>query len=562
MKNAIFITVIFCMGIFNSSCEKFDDMNRNPNQLTETNDSYYVSFLISNYAKQNRKIAADAGAYIPYVMQYYSNGDPLRPAEFNAYEWIKDGGLHPYNLYYNYLRTNKILYENGVKNNNPAYQAIALTMKSLMFGDMTDLYGDLPYSEALQNEDGIKYPKFDSQKNIYEGILNDLKLASQLIEELPSGSILPMISDCDLFYKGSRDKWLRFINSIRLRYCMRLNNKKSELSVDIENEFKDAAPKAFIDASDDAVLHLIGTNKDNSSLDGPINTGAATWRAKISSTMVNSLKERNDPRLYRFVNPVETKRDFGITEKYDMSYTDILGQKFTVKVLPSSDASVDTSLYVGLPRGISNGDAVKNFNKGDSPDFSFDLRSPYISYFGPYFFEDANEYVSPRVISYSEVKFILAEAATLGLFGISDAENHYKEGIKASMESYGIFESAGDKFNFENYYNQENVSYSKTPVEKRHELVMTQKWIASWCTAESWFDWRRTGLPVLIASPSSNYGVMPIRYPYVYPFPPDPEYLEHYQEAVSRLEYTYGIQGEVDNQYSRMWLLKGTNIPY
>lgn len=562
MRNSIFTTILLCLGVFISSCAKFDDMNKNPNQLTETNESYYVSFLISNYAKQNRKISADAGAYIPYIMQYYSNGDPLRPAEFNAYEWIKEGGLHPYNLYYDYLRTNKVLYESGVKNNNPAYQAIALTLRSLMFGDMTDLYGDLPYTEALQNEEGIKYPKFDPQKSIYEGILDDLRLASKLIEDLPSGSNLPIISDCDLLYNGNRDKWLRFINSIRLRYCMRLNNKKNEVSVNIENEFRDASSKAFINASDDAVLRLIGTNAENSSLDGPINTGAATWRAKISTTLVSSLKERNDPRLYRFASPVETKRDFGIAEGYTMNYTDILGQKFTIKVLPTSDGTVDTSLYVGLPPGISNGDAVKNYNKGDSPDFSFDLRSPYISYFGPYFFEDANVYVSPRIISYSEVKFILAEAATLGLFGVTDAESHYKEGIRASMESYGIFASAGEKFNFENYYNQENVNYSMTPIDKRHELVMTQKWISSWCTAESWFDWRRTGLPGLIPSSSSNYGVIPIRYPYVYPFPPDPEYLENYNEAVSRLQYTNGIQGEVDNQYSRIWLLQGTNFPY
>ncbi|MEZ5106055.1 MAG: SusD/RagB family nutrient-binding outer membrane lipoprotein [Draconibacterium sp.] len=562
MKKTIFILIAFCLGIFGNSCSNFEELNENPNALTKTSDSYYVSYLITNYAKQNRIISADAGAYIPCAMQYYADGDPLKPAEKNAYEWTRDGGNHPYNNYYNYLRTNKTLYENGVNDNNPAYQAIALTMKSLMFGDMTDLYGDIPYSEALQNEDGIKYPKYDMQKDIYEGILTDLRTASELIEGLPAGSTLPMITDCDLFYDGSRDKWLRFINSIRLRYCMRLNNKKAELDINIESEFKDAATKAFTNASDDAVLHLLGTNSDNSSLDGPINSGQATWRAKIASTMVNALKERNDPRLYRFVSPVETKRAFGITEEYEMDYTDILGQNFQIEVIPTSDPSVDTSLYVGLPPGISNGDAVKNFNKGDSPDFSFDLRSPYISYFGPYYFENANDYVSPRVISYSEVKFIMAEAATLGLFGVTNAEDHYKEGIRASMESYGIFKSAGDKFSFDNYYNQSNVNYAQTPQDKRHELVMTQKWISSWCTAESWYDWRRTGLPNLVPAASSNYKVMPIRYYYVYPSPPDPEYLENYKQAVGRLEYTHGIQGEVDNQYSRMWLLQGTNKPY
>ncbi len=66
------------------------------------------------------------------------------------------------------------MYQYAVRDNNRFFQAIALTMKSFVFGLMTDLFGDIPYSEALKAASEQYYPQYDNQIDVYKGILTDL----------------------------------------------------------------------------------------------------------------------------------------------------------------------------------------------------------------------------------------------------------------------------------------------------------------------------------------------------------------------------------------------------
>jgi hypothetical protein len=376
-------------------------------------------------------------------------------------------------------------------------------------------------------------------------------------------SKLSVLPSSDLLYGGDRDKWIKFANSLRLRYCLRLDNKKDQLTINTVSEFNDAASKVFESNDDNATLVLLGLSDENSAVGGNIRSSNKPYAFKPGKTLVDYLNERNDPRLQRWVNPVERKWDFTATEETTVDYVDIFGDSYQMTILPTNDTSLDTSVYVGLPIGYDNLEFLRNYNRGDGPTDYPDERSPYISYLAPIYFENSNEFVNPSLITYAEVEFILAEAALLGNYGVSNAEGHYKKGIKASMEQYKILSDAKE-FDFEDFYNQPTVSYSSSSITDKHELIMTQKWIALWLQAEPWFDWRRTGYPDFEPAANPAYGpALPLRLAYPEPFS-DPQYVEKYEEAVSHLEKTSfvpSIQSN-DHSYSKTWLIQGTGKPY
>ena len=165
------------------------------------------------------------------------------------------------------------------------------------------------------------------------------------------------------------------------------------------------------------------------------------------------------------------------------------------------------------------------------------------------------------LMGYSEVEFLLAEAAQRGGFTASNPETHYKNGILASLKRWGIVDGTGG-FNFTAFYNSPKVSYSS--VSNKLERIIDQKWVSLWLNVEPWFDYRRTGYPVLKTGPVTQYGpALPLRF--MYPEPGlDAKYLVNYNEAVAKLEVTnYVPTGQSkDHTYSRMWLLQGTGKPY
>jgi hypothetical protein len=96
------------------------------------------------------------------------------------------------------------------------------------------------------------------------------------------------------------------------------------------------------------------------------------------------------------------------------------------------------------------------------------------------------------------------------------------------------------------------------------ESIIEQKWFASWTTAhESWFDWRRTGLPVLVTGPSAKRPALPLRlyYHYTNEISKNPD---NAAIAIGKLQPTQYKGTDVSNNsaWSKMWLLQGTNKPY
>lgn len=555
-KIGLILTIIILGQIIQSCYGDFDEMNVSPNNAEEVSPNYLLSYVISTTTMQFYNLTNEH-SNIAGAIQYTQRGTEFNAANQNCYQW----GKGSWSGYYEVLRTNQLMYELGEEENNPFFMAASLIMKSFTFGLLADLFGDCPYSESLQASTSLLFPKFDAQKDVYEGVLTDLKTASNILEGLDSKlSVLP---SSDLLYGGDRDKWIKFANSLRLRYCLRLHNKKDQLNINIEDEFKAAANKVFASNADNATLVLLGLSDENSAAGGSIRSSNKPYAFKPGKPLVDYLKERNDPRLQRWVKPVERKWDFNANEETTIDYTDIFGNRYQMTILPTDDTSLDTSVYVGLPIGYDNLEFLGNYNRGDGVRDYPDEKSAYISYLSPIYFENSNEFVNPSLITYAEVEFILAEAALTGNYGVSGAEDHYKKGIKASMEQYKILSQAVG-FDFEEFYSQPSVNYSSSSITNKHELIMTQKWIALWLQAESWFDWRRTGYPDFEPAANPAYGpALPLRLAYPEPFA-DPQYVEKYEEAVRKLEKTSFVPSSQsnDHSYSKTWLIQGTGKPY
>jgi hypothetical protein len=414
----------------------------------------------------------------------------------------------------------------------------------------------------LKASEGIYFSKYDDQIDIYKGILEDLKNAENILGD-PGISGYKISASADVMYGGDAAKWRKFVNALRLRYCMRLINKKTEMSaigVDIVAEFNSASTLAFASNSDNAVINYIGTTADNSAKGGLLNTSNPSFQTKPCKTMVDTLKSLNDPRLHRWAIPVQTKWDFIAATQTTITVKNWFGETFLVTIIPTTDLSLDTSLYVGMPANIDLASA-QNYNRGSGAIPINPEKSPYVSYLHSRFRANSETYIKMDLIMYSEVEFLLAEAAQRGGFSVTDPETHYKNGILASMNRWGITDG-NNGFSFDTYYSSPKVSYSDA--SNKMERIIGQKWISLWLNVESWFDYRRTGYPVLVVGPVTEYGAaLPLRFKYPVPSQ-DPKYLVNYTAAVDKLETTsyVPINQSKDHTYSRMWLLQGTGLPY
>lgn len=540
------------------SCEDLSEVNVNPNSAEAVSSNYILSYVLTNTGKAHYTLG-DLSQRISGTMQYSQVGTNFNADKVNHFGWTHEGW--PWGTYYDILRNVDIISSNSEKDNNRAFKAIALIIKSFTYGVATDLYGDIPYSEALKAGTGAYFPKYDEQKEVYKGILTDLREANVLLGSLEAKDGVNASSD--VLYKGDLGKWKKFANSLRLRYVMRLSEKKSEmtaLGVNLDAEFADALPGAFTSNADDAKIDFLGTNSENSTSGGPTNSSNPNFASKIGQSFISKLISINDPRLQRWAEPVQMKWHPSATERKDTTFSNIFGDAFTVTLMPSNGvANVDTNMYVGLPAGIPVIEALV-YNRGNVTEVFRDERSPFISFLHSRYRKNTDPLIMMNLMTYAEVKFIVAEAAARGIFGATDPELHYKAAVKASMDKWGVSEAGS--FDFEAYYAQPGVSLADA--SDKWERVMEQKWIASWLTPESWFDWRRTGLPVLKAGSAAFYGAdLPLRF--MYPAPNlDPNYLPNYESALGRLEASSRVPAgqSKDHHYSKMWLLQGTSKPW
>ena len=210
MKNIIYIFSLVCL-LFASGCTKdFEEINTNPNAP----NSVQPNLLL-------RQMTYDFGEEMSY--EGFVAGDLLsqhRTAiDFNLFDRhaLKSPQLggNPWPVFYVNLRDNEILLnQSQTVQTYAVYEGPSLILKAYMAAGLTDLFGDVPYSEAFNGVHGIVTPKYDKQEDIYladGGILDNLDKGIAAINNYSDVIAL----EGDILFNGNLDAWVKFANSLK-----------------------------------------------------------------------------------------------------------------------------------------------------------------------------------------------------------------------------------------------------------------------------------------------------------------------------------------------------------
>jgi hypothetical protein len=478
MKHLFKILSLAALMLVATGCDRnFDEINTDRNVPTKvTPDLLLAGILRSTINSQ----VSEAWAIGNIVAQHTAK---IQFVNEDRYLWGERAGL--WNTLYGSLRNiqNMITFAEATKPVQNNYLGIALILKSWHFALLTDTYGDVPYTQAIKAKtDGIFVTDYDPQEVIYDGILADLRRANELL-----GTSAEVVAG-DILYGGgaaSIMRWRRFANSLRLRYLLRLSGRR-DVSAQMQEIVGNSTQfPIFTSNADQAALTYLAAAPNQWPL---FETRVGSFdEFRLSQTLGNRLAAMNDPRLAVFARPT------------------------------LASVAAGNPVIVGVPNGLEDTQAL-SFNGGPQ----------HVSRVGLTFAclvcVDAGQpapvpnAARGLVMTFAELQFILAEARQRNLITTGSAETYYLAGINANFDFYRAIVPAAYNINLAlppGYLTQSAVAYTGTNAELLDKIA-TQKWIALFFNGlEAWFDWRRTGLPVLRPGPANlNNDRIPVRYLY------------------------------------------------
>ena len=540
LKNILRVSMVLPLLLV-FSCKDQTEMNINPNGVAA--ESVNPSFLMSTVLTETGKTYVGLGFGDMAGVMQHTQKDAWSSGH-NDYDWSDQS----WSGYYGLLRTNKKAYERAEQEERGFTMGVSLVMKSFLFGMVTDLWGDAPYTNALNGDQGGKenlLPAYDSQDVIYQGIIDDLKSAQSML----AGST-PTEGEgaADVYYGGDAMKWQKFANSLLLRYYMRISEKMPDVAkAGIESVVSSGI--YFKSNEDDATMDFVGSGSDDSWPSNWVydNSGSNFRRIKMCATFVDTLEAFNDPRLDIWAAKVQVP--IVIDANYSSNPDTVIDSvRYIHPSAIPANTMVDTDPnYVGIPPSIGSEPSWYNLNPTPGQ-LSY---NPHVSYLNEIYKAASGPLLKSRLISFAEVNFILAEAALKGWNVGGTAQSYYEAGVKASLDTWGVGND------YDAYIAGPNVAYNGTL-----EQIITQKWIASWSAAtEAWFDYRRTGYPELQAGPKAKRERLPVRFYYG-----DDELklnADNIEVAMKDLEETNFSRSDGENSaWSKPWLLQGTGEPW
>ena len=328
----------------------------------------------------------------------------------------------------------------------PARKANQLAIIDILtvhaYQNLVDGYGDIPFSQALNSVE-FPLPAYDSQQAVYDGLFSMLENAVNALD-----ASQPSFDAGDLIYNGDAGLWKKLGNSLLMRMAMRV--------VDVDNAtaskyLNQAFSGAFTSNADNALFVF----SDNPDLANPLyrdNVIGNRDDFAVTDVLVDNLTAMGDPRLEMFANPTLTGE------------------------------------IIGMPYGLTDGEAFSLKSTTSRPsDLVRAAQAPAV------------------IMDYAEVQFILAEAYQRGILN-GDAAAAYAEGVKASMNYWGITDDAAiQAYTEANAYDSANWK----------ESLGWQKWIAFYMNGpQAWAEWRRLDFPQLAVPTAATNDVIPVRLPY------------------------------------------------
>lgn len=486
IANKYIIGVVLISSFF-SACKKHADFQTNPNLPSTATPALLLTAICHSVFYYDNTQAAFAGRHLTYYERGNSAVD---------YSWTA-GTNDNYSFdNFNVLRQVMQMDSLAAASGQQQYRGVTKFFRALLFSQMTEVYGDIPYSKALGATAGNFRPEYDMQEAIYKGILQELEEANALLDD-SKGKI-----NGDIVYGGVASQWKKLVNAFRLRVLIHLSKKETNTNLNIKTQFQDivnqpAKYPLFTGNSDNAQLVFNSTAPDNYYPDfGYISLATAV---SMEKGFVKILKDRSDPRLFAFAEPV-SGFPAGVFSSYE---------------------GVDAGLTVSDQQTASSGASrIKTRYYTDK------INEPWV------------------LMGYAEQEFLVAEAISRNwITGAGTAKSHYDNGITASMNFYNI--AGGD---IAAYLLQPNVAFN---TGNALTLIATQKYIALFMNSgwEAFMEQRRTGIPVLSVGPGTyNNGMVPKRWLY-----PQSEYDYNPGSLATALQRQFSGDDDVNKI---MWLLQ------
>lgn len=486
------ILLLVVMG--NPGCRKsLSELNENPNETLSTDPDFLFRYaLIRGISSYNSDVNLHQWGLMTWMMYFAPRGgveagkEYIVPTGKDAF-WTEQYADALGNL-------NELILLTA---DNPAlsnHNAAARIWRVWLFHRLTDLWGEIPYSDALQGMTDLNYtPFYDTQETIYRSMLSELQSAAAQLDANASF----FGSSVDLLCRGDVMAWRKFANSLRLRLATRIRDR---LPAEYAAQMLDLSSQPLISSNAENILFPYSYEKKNPVYEAMF-TGQAVIQNNPSKFLVDLLVSSNDPRL------------------------PILLQKAPMSILPWIPP------YNGVPNLLTTSDpAWSNYNLDDN--------WGDISRIGKWFLRDETPGI---LISYPEVCFLQAEAALNGAWAGS-AQTFYEEGTAAAIRLYDV---PGDT----SYYVPESEiqTYINSLPAADLQQIITQKWIlfAYDNAYEAWAEYRRTSYPRFTRYDGSFLGNNDIPARLTYPNAENTLNNEHYNEAVGR-------QG-ADHAYTKVW---------
>lgn len=364
------IIVAACLLLGFSSCtDNFEEINTNPNLIDQISPGTLLNEVIYNMASNNLTNHYNVNAQLMQVQLSY----PQYYAGIQRYEILETTGNSQWNAGYKWVKNLREMLKAAEADQAVNYTAIGLTLNAWIYSNLTDTFGDIPFSEASQAEEGILQPKYDTQEDIYEQILSDLATANSLYDHTQT-----MNYGTDILFANNTRKWQKFTNSLRLRLLLRTSDVRPTSYSEMAAILQDPVGTPVItEATDAAVLLITGVTPNISPWSRALDFSN---QHSVGEFFMDVLNDLEDPR-----RPL------------------IAGQAVRNTVAIG---------YKGIPSGY---DAA-----------SFDYSPSYMN---------NQQVVAPMIIpilTLAEVEFIQAELAQKGHW--NDAEDHFKSGIRAAIE--------------------------------------------------------------------------------------------------------------------------------
>jgi hypothetical protein len=392
MKLHSYITAILVF-LFAFSCTgDFEEINTDPNRIDQISPGTLLNPILYGVSSFN----TDRADGFTFQIMQVALPFPSANGGLHRYDVSEGAGNSTWNTYYRWLVNIREMKQAAIDANDPNYEAIALTLEAWVASQLTDSFGDVPFSEASQGEQGIFQARFDTQEQVYAIIFENLERANSIYDPTRA-----MVFGEDILFGNQVNRWKKFTNSLHLRLLLRVSKRQ-------ESSFSKMASilanperyPIFTNTAESAILKITGVVPNISPWGRAIDF--TTFRA-VSEFFVDQLNALEDPRRSRFM-----------TQARELDGTTLIG-------------------YKGIPSGYGGTESQFKFTPSNH-NIAL-VQAPMIS----------------LILTYAELEFIQAELAQRGVIN-SDAKTHYENGVNAAMEQWTVVLP-------EDYFENPNAAY-------------------------------------------------------------------------------------------------------